>query len=62
MMRIKEIRSMRFEIPPREALRTKPGRPSWFEEAKVANPMSKHPRFKRNRSFDFQNEEEFGLR
>jgi len=48
-LKIKEIRAMRLEMPPREGPKRKPRRPSWAEDAEVANPMSKFPRFKRYR-------------
>ncbi|MEM3692487.1 MAG: enolase C-terminal domain-like protein [Candidatus Bathyarchaeia archaeon] len=48
-MKIKEIRAMRLEMPQKDGPRLKPRRPSWVEDAEVANPMSKYPRFKRHR-------------
>ena len=48
-MKIAEIRAMRLTLPPR-ATTTTPRRPSWAEDAEVANPMSRYPRVKRHRS------------
>src|SRR3712207_1247131 len=48
-MKIAEIRAMRLTLPPR-ARTTTPRRPSWAEDAEVANPMSRYPRVKRHRS------------
>ena len=48
-MKIAEIRAMRLTLPPR-ATTTAPRRPSWAEDAEVANPMSRYPRVKRHRS------------
>ena len=49
-MKIKEIRAMRLRRPPREGPGTSPRRPSWAEDAEVANPMSRYPKYKRHRS------------
>ncbi len=49
-MKIKEIKAMRLELPERKGPRTQPRRPSWAEDAEVANQMSKYPRYKRYRS------------
>ncbi|MEM2905770.1 MAG: hypothetical protein QW057_05045 [Candidatus Bathyarchaeia archaeon] len=46
-MKIKENEAMRLELPPREGPRTVVRHPSWAEDAEVANPMSKYPRYKR---------------
>ncbi len=48
-MEIKEIRVVRTDLPERK-LTTPPRRPSWGEEAEVANPMSRYPKVKRHRS------------
>ena len=48
-MKIAEIRAMRLTLPPRTTT-TAPRRPSWAEDAEVANPMSRYPRVKRHRS------------
>ncbi len=48
-MKITSIRAMRLSIPPRE-IRTPPRRPSWAQEAEVANPMSWYPKVKAHRS------------
>ncbi len=48
-MKIAEIRAMRLTLPPRATTAT-PRRPSWAEDAEVANPMSRYPRVKRHRS------------
>lgn len=49
-MRIKEIKAVKLELPEREKPRAQPRRPSWAENAEVANPMSKYPRHKRHRN------------
>ena len=49
-MKIKEIRAMRLNIPPREGPRTPARRQPWAADAEVANPMSKYPKYKRHRS------------
>jgi L-rhamnonate dehydratase len=52
-MKITAIRACRLEIPLDEAAageKTTARRPSWAEDAEVANPMSKFPRYKRHRS------------
>jgi L-rhamnonate dehydratase len=48
-MKIAEIRVVRVDLPRREHT-TPPRRPSWGEEAEVANPMSRYPKVKRHRS------------
>ncbi len=48
-MKIAEIRAMRLTLPPR-ATTTTPRRPSWAQDAEVANPMSRYPQVKRHRS------------
>jgi L-rhamnonate dehydratase len=48
-MKITEIRAMRFQTPPHQAT-TQPRRPSWAEDAEVANPMSRYPKVKRHRN------------
>jgi len=47
-MKITEIRAMRLNVTP-PATKTKPRRPSWWQEAEVANPMSRYPKVKRHR-------------
>lgn len=47
-MKIQKIEVMRLNVPPQES-RTQPRRPSWWEEAEVANPMSRYPKIKRHR-------------
>jgi len=50
-MKIKEISVVRLEPPSSEPRPQTPARrPSWVEEAEVANPMSRFPSFKRYRS------------
>ena len=49
-MKIKAIQAVKVNIPPRDIKHTPPRRPCWTENAEVANPMSKYPRFKRHRS------------
>jgi L-rhamnonate dehydratase len=39
---------MRLKLPPQETEST-PRRPSWWEQAEVANPMSRYPKVKRHR-------------
>ncbi len=49
-MKIKEIKAMRLNIPSPPGLRkTPPRRPSWAQDAEVANPMSRYPKVKRHR-------------
>jgi len=48
-MKIAGISVMRLNTPPRET-QTAPRRPSWGQEAEVANPMSRYPKVKRHRS------------
>jgi L-rhamnonate dehydratase len=48
-MKIKKIEAMRLNMPRKEP-KTKPRRPSWADDAEVANPMSKFPEFKRYRA------------
>ena len=47
-MEIKAIEVMRLTAPERET-KTAPRRPSWAEDAEVANPMSRFPEFKQHR-------------
>lgn len=47
-MKIKKIEALRLKMPPREP-KTQPRRPSWAQDAEVANPMSKFPEVKRHR-------------
>jgi L-rhamnonate dehydratase len=47
-MKIKEIRCVQINVPERKP-RPKPTRPPWSDDAEVANPMSKFPRYKRYR-------------
>ena len=47
-MKITKIEAMRMEMPRKEPV-TRPRRPSWAEDAEVANPMSRFPEFKRYR-------------
>jgi len=49
-MKIKEIRAVKLNVPARPGPKTTPWRPSWAEDAEVANPMSKFPAYKRHRS------------
>jgi L-rhamnonate dehydratase len=48
-MKIVEVKAVRVRLPSRSPS-TPPRRPSWVQEAEVANPMSRYPRFKRHRS------------
>ncbi len=48
-MKIVEVKAVRVRLPSRSPS-TPPRRPSWAQEAEVANPMSRYPRFKRHRS------------
>lgn len=48
-MKITEIRAMRLNAPHHEP-ETPERRPSWWQEAEVANPMSRYPHVKRHRS------------
>ena len=48
-MKITEIKAIRLKTPPHK-LKSTPRRPSWNEEAEVANPMSRYPKVKRHRS------------
>jgi len=47
-MKITEIRAMRLNVSP-NASTTKPRRASWWQDAEVANPMSRYPQVKRHR-------------
>src|SRR5262249_13815699 len=47
-MKITDIRALRLAVPPRE-MPTPPRRPSWWQSAEVANPMSRYPRYKAHR-------------
>src|SRR5262245_35152136 len=49
-MKITEIRTMRLNMPPQPPAKSLARRPSWAEEAEVANPMSRFPKVKRHRS------------
>ena len=48
-MKITEIRAMRLNTPA-HAHQTQARRPSWWEEAEVANPMSRYPKVKAHRN------------
>lgn len=48
-MKIKEIRVVKVDFPARE-IKTPARRVPWSEHAEVANPMSRYPQVKRNRS------------
>lgn len=48
-MKITEIRAMRLNTPVHEH-QTQARRPSWWEEAEVANPMSRYPKVKAHRN------------
>lgn len=48
-MKISEIRAMRLNTPAHEH-QTQARRPSWWEEAEVANPMSRYPKVKAHRN------------
>jgi len=48
-MKITEIRAMRLNTPAHEH-QTQARRPSWWEEAEVANPMSRYPKVKAHRN------------
>ena len=48
-MKITEIRAMRLNAPA-HAHQTQARRPSWWEEAEVANPMSRYPKVKAHRN------------
>ena len=48
-MKIKGIRAAKLVLPDVES-NTKARRPAWSEDAEVANPMSRYPRFKAHRS------------
>src|SRR5579875_4007706 len=48
-MKITAIQAMRLTMPPRE-LSAAPQRPSWWQTAEVANPMSRYPKVKAHRS------------
>jgi L-rhamnonate dehydratase len=47
-MKITAIEALRLTVPARPE-RTAPRRPSWAQEAEVANPMSRYPKVKRHR-------------
>lgn len=47
-MKITEIRAMRLNVSPNTST-TKPRRASWWQDAEVANPMSRYPKVKRHR-------------
>ena len=48
-MKITDVQAMRLTVP-RQETRTPPRRPSWAQEAEVANPMSRYPKVKRHRN------------
>jgi L-rhamnonate dehydratase len=48
-VKIQEIRCVQVQVPERR-VQAKPIRPPWSEDAEVANPMSRFPRYKRHRS------------
>jgi L-rhamnonate dehydratase len=48
-MKIREIRCVRIQVPDGKPKAT-PTRPPWSDDAEVANPMSRFPRYKRHRS------------
>jgi L-rhamnonate dehydratase len=48
-MKITEIRAMRLNLPPAEKPSTS-RRAGWPQDAEVANPMSRYPKYKRHRS------------
>ena len=48
-MKITEIRAMRLQVPPHE-MKTTPRRTPWSQNAEVANPMSRYPKYKAHRS------------
>jgi hypothetical protein len=47
-MKIKEIGTVRLNLPPREAPPAS-RRAGWWQDAEVANPMSRYARYKRHR-------------
>ena len=49
-MKIKDIQTVRINVPPRDIKRTEPRREPWNAHAEVANPMSRYPQYKRHRS------------
>ena len=49
-MKIKDIQTVRINVPPRDIKRTEPRRESWNVHVEVANPMSRYPQYKRHRS------------
>ena len=49
-MKIKDIQTVRINVPPRNIKRTEPRREPWSAHAEVANPMSRYPQYKRHRS------------
>lgn len=48
-MKITDIRAVRLALPAQPA-KAQPRRPSWAQDAEVANPMSRYPKVKRHRS------------
>jgi L-rhamnonate dehydratase len=48
-MKLRDIRLVRLNAPAHET-KTPAKRPSWWEEAEVANPMSRYPKVKRHRN------------
>jgi len=49
-MKIASVQAVRLRRHPSTATPTPPRRPAWGQDAEVANPMSRYPRFKRHRS------------
>jgi L-rhamnonate dehydratase len=49
-LKIKEIRAIEVDLPRPAPGTSKPRRDAWVKDAEVANPMSKFPAYKRNRS------------
>ena len=50
-MKIKDIQTVRINVPQRDIKRTEPRREAWNVHAEViANPMSRYPQYKRHRS------------
>lgn len=46
-MKIRDIRAVRLQLPS-VTPESQPRRPSWAQEAEVANPMFRYPKYKRN--------------
>lgn len=49
-MKITDIRAVRLKLPTAAPPKSQPRRPSWAQDAEVANPMSRFPKVKRHRS------------